>query len=341
MTQLQDAAASDHPSPLDMEQAKDKFFHEQVIDLTKWALSETDALHNKILKAGLSSQLAMAYGNIGQWGEAFDTVNTIFEITPHLPEGYLCESQLYLMQGYIPRAVDSINKGLEQIPNDDATLQHQAMLLSSYQHQQQEQQFDKKQYYDSIIENTTWTLDADSPSMTPDITMRLYKLRAVTYGKIYQFTKAFKDADTLSDLFSDIPDVFLCYGQLYWIQGFKRRALEKIDEGLIQFPDDPRLKREAAVLLQQLRRVDIFATAPLEITDRIIAYLDPIKHVLSPSPSLLSVSKTWRSRILNCVSLWSTVNTFDFYVDDEESVLRAIDQFCYVLPLLPVGMFGI
>ncbi|KAI9257349.1 hypothetical protein BDA99DRAFT_573633 [Phascolomyces articulosus] len=134
---------------------------------------------------------------------------------------------------------------------------------------------------------------------------RFIKLRVIAYGHIGHFVKAFKDIHQLSNLHPATPDLFLWASQLCLIRGFKRRALEKEDE------------------------------VPLEIADHILGHLNPVNNVLWPSRSLLTVSKAWRSRILNSPTLWSYTDAFYMFGENNagQNVINAIHRFSNILPM--------
>ncbi|KAI9251910.1 hypothetical protein BDA99DRAFT_521499 [Phascolomyces articulosus] len=82
-------------------------FH-QVIETSCLAIDTF--VHSRLLIVYQSR--AMAYGKIGQFEKAMADATIMMALSPRQPQGYLCASELYTMQGKTAQAVSILEKGL-------------------------------------------------------------------------------------------------------------------------------------------------------------------------------------------------------------------------------------
>ncbi|KAI7848911.1 hypothetical protein BDC45DRAFT_521904 [Circinella umbellata] len=124
-----------------------------------------------------------------------------------------------------------------------------------------------------------------------------------------QFTQAVKDAREIITYKPTLATGYLRLGSLYQMQGRQKDAIEAYSLGLQSVSqDDPEYAQlvcgKDAASQQNDKRVDFVALLPVEIANRII-----LKLSYTSKAAGLTVSNTWRKRVLSCTEAWTTIVT--------------------------------
>ncbi|KAI8137042.1 hypothetical protein BJV82DRAFT_636962 [Fennellomyces sp. T-0311] len=163
---------------------------------------------------------------------------------------------------------------------------------------------------DTAPENSTYhsTINSTSVRITDIVRehIELLDRRAQAYGMLADFKNAMTDAEQMIHLDPSSPRGYIRAGELYSMRGNQLQAMEVYIDGLEKVNDEyyrDILEQSCAVAEAKAeQRIDIFAMMPYDIIACITDHF-PLKESLT----LLEVSPIWRSKLLECVSLWSDI----------------------------------